>query len=112
MASQGWRRSMAPAGIMRPQRKKWLAPQSKSWNEKETSYFCAIFSRTHFAGGMTSVPTPSPAITATVKVFMGPNTIVAGTILGPDDAGFSARAAWQDWHACLCLLYTSDAADD
>jgi hypothetical protein len=27
---------------------------------------------------MTSVPTPSPAITAIVKVFIGSNTIVAG----------------------------------
>ena len=34
---------------------------------------------------MTSVPTPSPAITAIVKVFIGSNTIVAGRI--SDDLG-------------------------
>src|SRR5260370_14970414 len=50
---------------------------------------------------MTSVPTPSPAITAIVKVFIGPNTIVAGTILGSDDTGLPARAAWQNRLACL-----------
>jgi len=36
------------------------------------SYFLALFSRTRLACGMTSVPTPSPAITAIVKVFMSP----------------------------------------
>src|SRR3954451_4779622 len=55
---------------MRPQRKKCSAPQSKSWNEKETSYFLAAASRTRFPCGITSTPTPSPAITAIVKVFM------------------------------------------
>src|SRR4029078_1974141 len=72
-----------------------------SWNENVTSCFCALFSRTRFACGMTSVPTPSPAITAIVKVFMAPNLIVAGTILGADDAGLSARAAWKTRHARL-----------
>src|SRR3954466_6793375 len=70
MASHGWRRSIAPAGIMRPHRKKCSAPQSKSWNEKETSYFLAAASRTRFPCGITSTPTPSPAITAIVKVLM------------------------------------------
>src|SRR4051812_33997693 len=33
------------------------------------------------AGGMTSVPTPSPAITAIVKVFIGSNSIVTGSMI-------------------------------
>src|ERR1035438_2341424 len=41
------------------------------------SCFLATFSRTRLACGMTSVPTPSPAITAIVNVFMDSNLIVA-----------------------------------
>src|SRR3954451_20004979 len=55
---------------MRRHRKKCSAPHSKSWKERETPCFFAALSRTRFPCGITSAPTPSPAITAIVKVFI------------------------------------------
>src|SRR5580700_6922034 len=73
MASQGCSRSSAPEGIILPQRKKCDAPHSKSWNAKLRSCLRPACSSTRLAWGTTSKPTPSPAITAMVRVFMEPS---------------------------------------